>query len=250
MFSRFILFWYLSQAKNTKIWGGRTLLLRAENLSATFLSTTRMAKLYLLLYNGVSALLWAFIFYRCSIDISNGYYLFEPGHGIPHKFMIATQLFNSSFEFLHSVLGLVPTPIPTLLLQSFARLIILIGICYVIPESPANYNVFTFAGLTLAWSITEIIRYGFYVLKLGKFSVPYWVLWLRYSAFFVLYPLGLVCESVTVYYSYEVIATRLPSYSNFLKYAMPLYIPGFLYLYSYMIKQRRKVLNREKQKLI
>lgn len=145
----------------------------------------------------------------------------------PHKFMIATQLFNSSFEFLHSVFGLVPTPIPTLILQSFARLIILVGICYVIPESPANYNIFTFAGLTLAWSITEIIRYGFYVLKLGKFTVPYSILWLRYSAFFILYPLGLVCESATVYNSYEVIESRLPGYSKFLKYALPLYIPGF-----------------------
>ncbi|KAI5965006.1 hypothetical protein KGF57_000799 [Candida theae] len=209
-----------------------------------------MARSYLLLYNGASASLWAYILYRCSIDISHGYYSFHPGHGTPHKFMIATQLFNSSFEFLHSVLGLVPTPIPTLLLQSFARLVILVGICFVIPESPANYNIYTFAGLTLAWSITEIIRYGFYVLKLGKFPVPYFVLWLRYSAFFVLYPLGLVCESATVYNSYQVVATRLPGYSKFLKYALPLYLPGFLYLYSYMIKQRRKVLTREKQKLI
>lgn len=209
-----------------------------------------MTKLYLLLYNGVSALLWTYILYHCLIDISNGYHLFEPGHGTPHKFMIATQLFNSSFEFLHSVFGLVPTPIPTLLLQSFARLIILVGICYVIPESPANYNIFTFAGLTLAWSITEIVRYGFYVLKLGKFTVPYSILWLRYSAFFILYPLGLVCESATVYNSYEVIESRLPRYSKFLKYALPLYIPGFLYLYSYMIKQRGKVLRREKEKLI
>ncbi|MDC6272304.1 protein tyrosine phosphatase-like domain-containing protein [Acetobacter pasteurianus] len=211
-------------------------------------------KIYLLAYNGLSAGLWLYILFQCITNIQRGYFLYKSGGDeIPHSFMLYTQIFNSLFELAHSVTGLVPSPIPTLLLQSFARLIILVGICYVIPESPANYALYTFSGLTLAWSITEIIRYGYYFLKLSQkapASVPYSITWLRYSAFFILYPLGLVCESLTVYRSYAVIEHRLPYYSKFLKYALPLYIPGFVYLYSYMISQRRKVLKKEKAKLV
>ena len=133
---------------------------------------------------------------------------------IPHKFMVYTQIFNSSIEIFHSMIGLVPTPIPTLLLQSFARLIIMVGICVVIPESLANYDITVFSGLTLAWSITEVIRYGFYVIKMFGIATPYWLVWLRYSAFLVLYPLGLVCESTTVFNSYDV-KTKLPAYYYF-----------------------------------
>ncbi|KAI5959955.1 uncharacterized protein KGF55_005187 [Candida pseudojiufengensis] len=207
-------------------------------------------KSYLLAYNGISTLLWSYILYNNIIDLSNGFFSYKLNEGIPHKFIIITQLINSSFEIFHSVVRLVPSPLATLFLQSFARLIIMIGICFVIPESPANFNLYIFSGLIFAWSITEIIRYGFYFLKLWQKNVPFALVWLRYSAFFVLYPLGLICESITVYDSYSVIEKRLPLYSKFLKFALPLYLPGFLYLYNYMIKQRRKVLRNEKQKLL
>ncbi|EER31493.1 hypothetical protein CTRG_05223 [Candida tropicalis MYA-3404] len=201
-------------------------------------------KRYLICYNSVSAFLWLCIFVQGVGDWSAGYYKLDT---IPHKFMVYTQIFNSMTEITHSIVGIVPTPIPTLLLQSFARLIIMVGVCVVIPESLANYDIVVFSGLTLAWSITEIIRYGFYAIKLSGVKIPpYWLVWLRYSAFFVLYPLGLVCESMTVYNSYNYVKQRLPYYYYFLKYAIVLYIPGFLYLYTYMIGQRTKVLRKIK----
>lgn len=202
-------------------------------------------KSYLLLYNGVSTFVWGYILAQCIRDLSVGYFKVED---IPHRFMMLTQVFNSFLEILHSISGLVPTPIPTLLLQSFARLIIMVGICVVIPESLANYDIVVFSGLTLAWSITEVIRYGLYFIKLsGVKTPPYWLVWLRYSTFLVLYPVGLVCESLTVYNSYDYVRQRLPYYYYFLKCAMVLYVPGFLYLYSYMIAQRSKILRKIKQ---
>lgn len=203
----------------------------------------QIMKGYLILYNSVSAVLWGYILFQCFHNWSIGHYEVEE---IPHQFMVYTQIFNSSIEIFHSIIGLVPTPIPTLLLQSFARLIIMVGICVVIPESLANYDITVFSGLTLAWSITEIIRYGFYVIKICGIKTPYWLVWLRYSAFLVLYPLGLVCESTTVFNSYDYVKSRLPAYYYFLKYAIVLYIPGFLYLYTYMIGQRTKVLKKIK----
>ena len=103
--------------------------------------------------------------FQCFRDWNIGYYEVEE---ILISSWFYTQIFNSSIEIFHSMIGLVPTPIPTLLLQSFARLIIMVGICVVIPESLANYDITVFSGLTLAWSITGLFDTGF---TLSKCSV-------------------------------------------------------------------------------
>ena len=52
--------------------------------------------------------------------------------------------------------------------------------------------------MILAWSMTEVIRYPFYAFSLlGK--VPYPFLWLRYTTFYVLYPIGVFSEAVSIY---------------------------------------------------
>lgn len=44
--------------------------------------------------------------------------------------------------------------------------------------------------------VVVMSRYPYYVLgQLGR-SPPYWLMWLRYSAFIVLYPIGIVSEVV------------------------------------------------------
>ena len=48
--------------------------------------------------------------------------------------------------------------------------------------------------MVLAWSLTEVIRYSFYACALlGK--EPYPLLYLRYTTFLVLYPLGASSEA-------------------------------------------------------
>lgn len=55
--------------------------------------------------------------------------------------------------------------------------------------------------MVFAWSVAEVIRYSFYAFSLAGFS-PYVLLWLRYTAFYILYPLGasseasLICASL------------------------------------------------------
>lgn len=52
--------------------------------------------------------------------------------------------------------------------------------------------------LLLAWGITEIIRYPFYAMKeLG--DAPFALIWLRYTTFIVLYPLGVSSELAMVW---------------------------------------------------
>ena len=47
--------------------------------------------------------------------------------------------------------------------------------------------------LLIAWSLAEITRYAFFVAKQVDI-VPYPLLWLRYNAFIILYPLGTASE--------------------------------------------------------
>lgn len=157
----------------------------------------------------------------------------------PHKFLTIIQSFNAIFEISHALLGIVPSPLSSLFLQFFARLIITVGISWYVPNSPGNYHLPSFVSLSVAWSVTEIIRYAFYAAKLLS-AVPYWLLWLRYSSFIVLYPLGLLSEPVVVYKS---LGHVTGFYYWFLSIGMTLYIPGFVLLYSYMFRQRRKYLH-------
>lgn len=52
--------------------------------------------------------------------------------------------------------------------------------------------------MVLAWSVTEVIRYSFYAFTLLG-GVPYPLLWLRYTLFYILYPIGAGSEASLIY---------------------------------------------------
>jgi very-long-chain (3R)-3-hydroxyacyl-CoA dehydratase len=51
-----------------------------------------------------------------------------------------------------------------------------------------------YATMLLAWSVTEVIRYSYFVFNLSGVGVPAIWTWLRYNTFLVLYPLGVASE--------------------------------------------------------
>lgn len=189
--------------------------------------------MYFLLYNTVSAVLWLVIFILTVYDLATGSYV-NPS-AAPHWFLVSTQTANAVLEITHSVVGLVRSPLPSLLLQFFARLLITIGVSYTAPQSPGNVS-WAYSGLSLAWSITEVVRYAFFASKQVK-PPPYWLLWLRYLTFIVMYPLGLLCEPVVVYQTLGCVSGL---HFYFLSLGMLLYVPGFLVLYRHMWRQRRR----------
>lgn len=208
---------------------------------------------YLVLYNAVSALAWAYVLAATFTD-AYGYYTKDQlsvygkpmplaimeallRHRPPHHFLLVLQLVNALAETSHSLLRLVPSPLVTTVLQFAARLLITHGISLALPYSPGNFHP-AYIGLSFAWAVTEVVRYSFYTTKLVKGTVPAWLNWLRYSLFIVLYPLGLVCEATVVYLS---LVVAQGNYYWFLVFALAVYVPGFLALYSYMWRQRRKM---------
>lgn len=108
--------------------------------------------------------------------------------------------------------------------------------------------------LLVAWSLSELIRYSFFALKeMGV--VPYNALWLRYSGFIALYPLGVASELAMVWLALPYIKSSkmwncpMPNVLNFsFDYYIAcllvclVYIPGLPQLYGYLLKQRRKML--------
>ncbi|KAG1660348.1 hypothetical protein FOA52_014401 [Chlamydomonas sp. UWO 241] len=171
-------------------------------------------------------------------------------------------------EIVHSAIGVVRSPLFVTATQVFSRLWILWGIVVPVSGPVLSGSVgfpgipplacFSFTSLMVAWATTEVIRYSFFGLKeLG--SVPYISLWLRYSAFIPLYPIGVASELTMVWLAMPTIgATRMWSvdmpnaFNDAFDYyiacvvVVALYLPGLPYLYAYMLTQRGKMLSPTK----
>jgi len=108
---------------------------------------------------------------------------------------------------------------------------------FTVADSPA------YSTMLLAWSITEVVRYTFFVFLLTG-TVPSVLQWLRYvlhlyeanlclqeiryNTFFVLYPLGIVSETYLVYKTSTPAGKRNPVYQYALWGVLALYVPGML----------------------
>ncbi|KAG2499318.1 hypothetical protein HYH03_002896 [Edaphochlamys debaryana] len=175
-------------------------------------------------------------------------------------------------EIVHSALGVVRSPVMITGMQVFSRLWVVWGIINLAPAATAQGSVplglpptvtlpsgqalgLSLASLLLAWSVTEVVRYGFFAIKEVSSSVPYPLLWLRYSTFIPLYPLGVASELSMVWLAFPTLwrlrpwCLDLPNALNW-GFDYPVacllivagYLPGLPQLYLYMLAQRKKVL--------
>lgn len=134
--------------------------------------------------------------------------------------------------------------------------------------------------MAFAWSLTETVRYPFYAFSLLGLEPPYPLLWMRYSTFYILYPLGAGSEAALIYSTLPH-SSPFPSWASWLqgmwkpqdyargvllliwppgKPAFNLWspspelilgtLPALYVLYTYMIKQRRKALGAGKGRLL
>ena len=99
-------------------------------------------------------------------------------------------------EVLHSLVGLVRAPVFTTFSQVLSRENLLWAV--IVPFAQ-THQMARFGSLIFAWSLTEVVRYSFYGCNLLLGSAPYVLLWLRYTMFFLLYPLGVGSELALMY---------------------------------------------------
>ncbi|ODV70315.1 PTPLA-domain-containing protein [Hyphopichia burtonii NRRL Y-1933] len=197
---------------------------------------------WLIAYNSISSSFWSIVLFNTVFlgSLEGQPILFNKTNLI----LTVIQCF-AVVEIFNSALGIVKSPIVTTTAQVFSRLLLVLGIMQLLPNSPANYH-WCYITLTLSWSITEIIRYSYYASNLSNPNgVPYFLTWLRYSTFWVLYPTGVSSEIAMIYLSLDEAKNSIGSwYYYFLIATIATYAPGFYTLYTYMIKQRKKVLGK------
>ncbi|CAI6341006.1 unnamed protein product [Periconia digitata] len=228
---------------------------------------------YLISYNAISAALWFGVLGR--VAIHGQYYGLSDGH-VYEESERYTRLTQSLavLEVVHSAIGmlyplslffergssgessmvysltnpcsagLVRAPMLTTLMQVASRLLLVWGIGYNFPQT-TKYSP-AYSTMLIAWSVTELIRYSYFVFLLGKSGVPKLWTWLRYNTFFVLYPLGVASECWLVYSAIPPASKLDERYGYALWAILATYVPGFYMLFTHMLKQRSKVLKAAK----
>jgi len=107
-------------------------------------------------------------------------------------------------------------------MQVASRYLLVWGIVYPFPEV-ADSPVYS--TMLLAWSITEVIRYFYFVLTLDGYQ-PDGLRWLRYNTFYVLYPMGISSEAWLVYKAIEPAGALHPLLPLALYAILAIYVPG------------------------
>lgn len=220
-------------------------------------NVSTLSKLYLLTYNFGQVFGWSFMLYQLFNYYASG---LRKTTSLWDYIGPTVVIFQNAalLEIVHAATGIVRSNVLLTTFQVLSRVMVVCGVLLATPN--AIYSL----GLPLAlfaWSITEIIRYAFYGLNLLN-VVPQLLVFLRYTAFIVLYPTGVTGELLCFYSAQtytqnnKLWSTELPnrynftfSYHYFLWITMLLYIPLFPQLYLHMFTLRKKVLGKSTENI-
>ena len=217
--------------------------------------TPPLVRTYLIAYNLVSCLLWSYVWFLIVQHLLTAPHPIKTLYSHIHRPLQLTQSL-AALEILHSLLGLVRSPVLTTALQVSSRLFIVWGIAHIAP--PAQTTV-GFMLAALSWATVEPPRYLYYTLNLlypSPASLPYPLTYLRYSLFLLLYPTGITGEvwcllTALPYLARHpsVLSVGMPnswnfafSYWWFCVVMLAGYVPGSPLMIQLMWNQRKKVL--------
>ncbi|XP_010535525.1 PREDICTED: very-long-chain (3R)-3-hydroxyacyl-CoA dehydratase 2 isoform X2 [Tarenaya hassleriana] len=153
-------------------------------------------------------------------------------------------------EVLHGAIGIVPSGALSPLMQWSGRTHFILAVVRQVKE----VQDLPWLPITLvAWCLGEMIRYPHYAFNcFGR--CPFWLIYLRYTAFIVNFPLGLVGEVWIMYQALPYIKDRNPysnffsnfpfTYYDFLRVGLMIYPFLWLKLYLHMVRQRKAKLGR------
>jgi len=150
--------------------------------------------------------------------------------------------FAALLEIAHAALKWTPSPVFTTTLQIFSRIFVLHWL-NVIPvhQEIAFLGINGITVVSIAWGITEMVRYSHYFFSLLGKPVPA-LNYLRYTLFIVLYPLGITGEGMIMISALKSTAFQVSVINAVIVVVMLSYIPFFPKLYGYMWAQRKKKL--------
>ncbi|KAG6002462.1 hypothetical protein E4U21_003028 [Claviceps maximensis] len=191
---------------------------------------------YLILYNAVSAVAWTVVLGRTvGLLYLGGPEAVYGGVGEWTKWTQTMAL----MEVIHSLLAIVRAPLATTIMQVSSRLLLVWPVVNTWPFLAASPF---YPSMLLAWSVTEVIRYSYFALSLAGMLPPV-LTWVRYTTFYVLYPLGITSECMLLYAATAPAGRQGGGVAVGVLYAiLAIYVPGSYVLFTHMMKQRRKVM--------
>ena len=142
-------------------------------------------------------------------------------------------------EVLHTLLKWVKSPVVSTTAQVASRILVLVFINLFI-QTYAAVSIFDIGVkvVSFAWGITELVRYSLYFLGLFN-KQPASLLWMRYSFFIVLYPLGVTGEWLILLTPIVANGIVFNFYTALIVVLLVSYLYYFPMLYKYMWKQRK-----------
>jgi len=252
--------------------------LRSSPYSPDSTTTMTLSSTYLTAYNGLSCALWT---YLTIYTLTSAPALYASGdlHHLHHELLSGgswswglgllpiTQTL-ALVEILHAAAGLVRASPVTTAIQVGGKNLVVWTVMVAFPEVVVGRDrggavgVWPFVGCVVFWGVSEVLRYGYFVVLLVTGEVPGWLKWLRYvidrslaghwegklmcydrySAFIVLYPPGLISEAWLVYLALTEVTNVGLLYRIYLLLGFLTYIPASYIMYSHMLSQRRRSL--------
>eukprot|EP01055_Gregarina_sp_Pseudo9_P000583 Gregarina_sp_Pseudo_9__582@NODE_1374_length_1655_cov_87_657797_g1283_i0_p1_GENE_NODE_1374_length_1655_cov_87_657797_g1283_i0NODE_1374_length_1655_cov_87_657797_g1283_i0_p1_ORF_typecomplete_len251_score57_83PTPLA/PF04387_14/9_2e54_NODE_1374_length_1655_cov_87_657797_g1283_i04911243 len=219
-------------------------------------SLQSVVKPYLIAYNVVSWLLWA----KIAIDLAFVRWLSADARtrAFPH---IATQvkvaMTLALAEIAHAAFKFVRSDPATTAMQVLSRLHVIYIVWNLVEETHSYRSSYV---VCIAWTLSEIVRYLFYFVQLLTPKVPEALKWLRYSAFIILYPMGILGEMLCMMQALKPFGNDealqhwpvpMPNKLNFevsLKFiyqlVLVIYVPGGVHMYTHMLRQRKRALGK------
>lgn len=147
-------------------------------------------------------------------------------------------------EILHSLVGMVRSPLLITAMQVGSRLLLVWGVTYWVELSQAHWSLYL---MVISWSLTEVPRYLFYASSLTMDTVPFPLFWLRYSLFMVLYPTGISGEYLQMFTSLSYWSSAVPIWYRMLIVVMIVYIPGSPFMILSMWGNRKSASKKRAQ---
>lgn len=196
-----------------------------------------MKKLWLVSFNALTLLAWlSFFVYALANELvidKTALILLAVAQGL------------AIFEILNSVLGIAGANWLLTTMQVLSRFLV-VGLLIWIPLkrlTEINETCFLtgFALITIAWSITEIVRAAYYITELTKTPVSL-ITFCRYTFFLLLYPIGVFGEFLVMFDFWEYRSFQFDIINSALALIALSYFVFFPKLFGHMWKQRKKKL--------
>jgi len=186
---------------------------------------------WLITFNGITFLAWASFF---ALFIHDGLQFTTTA-----VTALAVAQGLAIIEVMHAILGIAGSKWLLTLLQVSSRFLVAAILVFMASSFPASGAANCgYVLIAFAWSITELVRCISYITDLTKRSNSV-VKWLRYSLFFVMYPVGVTGEFLILYGFWQWRNAQIDGITIALGLIAVAYVVFFPVLFGHMMRQRK-----------